>query len=245
MPAIISSKTPPSRLRKAKPLPGIIREDSDDELGTEDLPWEFIYQSDIVEPAQPEDGASRKRKRSAGQNKIVGARSGDFECRLGDTVLLKAEGSNEAWVGLICEFAYDNGEMSAYFMWFSSEQEIRNKQKKRTDYLPVSNPPSGGQECAGLTRLMTTERVIHHAVLGLQSPRIHQRNSTCHVRTGIQEEISQRQGATKRKRVWEGVHMPPRLQYKDSDVYGRVYLGGDIPRGRRHRGISRSRQARN
>lgn len=133
-------KTTPSRQRRPKPLPGITREDSDDELGTEDLPWEYIYQSDVAEVSQPEDGAtpSRKRKRSAGENRIIGARSGDFECKLGDTVLLKAEGSNEAWVGLICEFGNDDGEMSAYFMWFSSEKEIRNKQKKRTDFLPVS-----------------------------------------------------------------------------------------------------------
>jgi origin recognition complex subunit 1 len=143
MPALVSSSKPAAnRQRKPKPLPGIIREDSDDELGTEDLPWEYIYQSDINESSQLEDGNSRKRKRGAGQNTIVGARSGDFECKLGDTVLLKAEGSNEAWVGLICEFGDDDGEMSAYFMWFSSEKEIRNKQKKRTDFLPVSNTPS-------------------------------------------------------------------------------------------------------
>jgi origin recognition complex subunit 1 len=141
MPALVSpEKTTPSRRRNPKPLPGITREDSDDELGTEDLPWEYIYQSDIAEAAQPEDATtpSRKRKRAAGANKIVGARTGDFECHVGDAVLLKAEGSNEAWVGLICEFGDDEGEMSAHFMWFSSEKEIRNKQKKRTDFLPVS-----------------------------------------------------------------------------------------------------------
>lgn len=139
MGAFDSPRSTPGRQRKPKPLPGITREDSDDELGTEDLPWEYIYQSDIAEPPQTEDGLTRKRKRSLGQNKIVAARSGDFECKLGDTVLLKAEGSNEAWIGLICEFGDDNGEMSAHFMWFSSEKEIRNKQKKRTDYLPVSD----------------------------------------------------------------------------------------------------------
>ncbi|KAH6627956.1 P-loop containing nucleoside triphosphate hydrolase protein [Chaetomium tenue] len=61
---------------------------------------------------------------------------GSFECYLGDTVLLKAEGSNEAWVGIICEFQTDEeGEKAAYFMWFSSAQEIRNPKKKRTDFL--------------------------------------------------------------------------------------------------------------
>ncbi|KAK3298918.1 P-loop containing nucleoside triphosphate hydrolase protein [Chaetomium fimeti] len=61
---------------------------------------------------------------------------GTFECYLGDTVLLKADGSNEAWVGIICEFQTDEeGEKAAYFMWFSSSQEIRNPKKKRTDFL--------------------------------------------------------------------------------------------------------------
>jgi origin recognition complex subunit 1 len=138
MPGLLSPKTNGRRQRKPKPLPGITREDSDDELGTEDLPWEYIYESDIV-VTSAEDGASRKRKRTQGLNKIIAARTGNFECKLGDTVLLKAEGSNEAWVGLICEFGEDDGEMSAYFMWFSSEKEIRNKQKKRTDFLPVSD----------------------------------------------------------------------------------------------------------
>jgi hypothetical protein len=231
MPALVSSRTTGGRQRQPKPLPGITREDSDDELGTEDLPWEYIYQSDIAESSQPEDGTSRKRKRGVGQNRIIGARSGDFECKLGDTVLLKAEGSNEAWVGLICEFGDDDGEMSAYFMWFSSEKEIRNKQKKRTDFLPVSDRPCLIIRGAPDSHIcLTPERVIHIALLGPQSPGFHQRNSTCHVRAGIQKEIPQRQGPAKRKRVWESFYMPPRLQYEDSNVYRRIHLGGHIPR---------------
>jgi origin recognition complex subunit 1 len=62
---------------------------------------------------------------------------GSFECRLGDTVLLKADGSGEAWVGIICDFQADeDGDKAANFMWFSSAQEIRNP-KKRTDFLEV------------------------------------------------------------------------------------------------------------
>lgn len=65
---------------------------------------------------------------------------GDFECHLGDTVLLKAEGSNEAWVAIICEFIdnEDEDEMAASFMWFSTEKEIRNRDKKRSDFHWVS-----------------------------------------------------------------------------------------------------------
>lgn len=103
---------------------GVLREDSDDELGTEDLPWEWIY----------------------GSNKaIIGARIGTFECHIGDTVLLKAAG-NEAWVAIVQDFAEgeiedDDGEMindmKASFLWFSSEKEIVNKAKKRNDFLEV------------------------------------------------------------------------------------------------------------
>ena len=99
------------------------REDSDDELGLEDYPWEWIYS----------EGKDARRRA------IIGAHMGNFQCRLGDCVLLKAEGSNEAWVGLIVAFEEDEveDEKMANFMWFSTEKEIRNKQKKRTDALPV------------------------------------------------------------------------------------------------------------
>lgn len=101
---------------------GVLREDSDDELGTEDLPWEWIYGPDKT---------------------IIGAQMGDFQCHIGDTVLLKAAG-NEAWVAIIQDFAEgeiedDDGEMindmKASFLWFSSEKEIVNKAKKRQDFL--------------------------------------------------------------------------------------------------------------
>ncbi|KAL2132575.1 hypothetical protein VTI74DRAFT_3630 [Chaetomium olivicolor] len=121
--------------RAARYLPGVTREDSDDELGTDDLPWEWIYENEEADTeAAAETG--RKRKRSTAQEpRIVGARMGSFECYLGDTTLLKAEGSNEAWVGIICEFQVDeDGEKAANFMWFSSGHEIRNP-KKRIDFF--------------------------------------------------------------------------------------------------------------
>jgi len=140
---------------------GVIREDSDDELGVEDHPWEWIYagfaspqdyathsmstvpetltqheDNDILPSlkglAPPEGGRS--------EGLIVGARMGSFECKVGDCVLLKAEGTNEAWVGLICEFRAEEGDdgKAANFMWFSSEKEIRNREKKRTDFMQVT-----------------------------------------------------------------------------------------------------------
>lgn len=128
MPGVVDGRS------RKRHLPGVLREDSDDELGTEDLPWEWIYAN---EP-DTEENNGRKRKRAAWQDgQIIGARNGNFECYLGDTMLLKADSSNEAWVGIICEFQEDEeGEMAANFMWFSSPNEIRSA-KKRTDYVEV------------------------------------------------------------------------------------------------------------
>ena len=135
------------RTRRARVPPGVSRTDSDDELGTDDLPWEWIYDDEDGEDdaanasKEPEDGNSRKRTRTQlNAPKIVGARMGSFECQLGDTVLLKAEGSNEAWVGIICGFTFDEeeDEKAATFMWFSTEKEIRNSDKKRKDAEWVS-----------------------------------------------------------------------------------------------------------
>ena len=139
MPLLKQPLKPDRKSRAPKVVPGVIREDSDDELGDDDHPWEWIFSD---EDAADNDGATdgRKRKRAVAETTIVGARMGDFECFLGDTVLLKAEGSNEAWVGIICEFIDDDGddgEKAAHFMWFSTEKEIRNKVKKRSDYMPV------------------------------------------------------------------------------------------------------------
>ena len=124
----------------------VFREDSDDELGYDDHPWEWIYSDDDAEREQPAPNATpRKRKAAAALaagRRIVGARMGTFRCALGDTVLLKADGS-QAWVGIICDFYddEDEDEKMAKFLWFSSEKEIRNKSSKRTDYLPVCSHP--------------------------------------------------------------------------------------------------------
>jgi origin recognition complex subunit 1 len=104
---------------------GVLREDSDDELGDEDHPWEWIYEQD------------GKKK-----DKIIGAKMGSFQCYVGDIVLLKAPVSNEAWVAILYSFSEgeaededDEPEKNATMLWFASEKEIQHK-KKRTDFLP-------------------------------------------------------------------------------------------------------------
>ena len=115
-----------ARARQFLRTGGVLREDSDDELGLDDHPWEWIYPEAIDDDEEAEP------------NQIIGARMGDFRCSVGDCCLLKAEGTNEAWVGIICAFEEDeDGDKGANFMWFSTEKEIRNKQKKRMDTLPV------------------------------------------------------------------------------------------------------------
>ena len=123
----------------------VLREDSDDELGLEDHPWQWIYEDQDVQSRKNDLSVTpRKRKASssATEGRIVGARMGSFQCRVGDTVLLKAEG-NQAWVGIICDLfdgddEEEGEEKMAKFMWFSSEEEIRNKSKKRDDCLEVN-----------------------------------------------------------------------------------------------------------
>ena len=105
---------------------GVLREDSDDELGSDDIPWKWIYDH------------------TDGERHITGARLGKFEVHVGDAVLLKAPVSNEAWVAILYGFSESKVEdgdgdaelaKTATMMWFSSEKEIRSK-SKRTDFLP-------------------------------------------------------------------------------------------------------------
>lgn len=135
------------RARKYLSFGGVARDDSDDELGLEDHPWEWIYaENQRDEEGKHQRGGKRKREAVATAQdppSIIGARMGSFECHLGDCVLLKAEGnSNEAWIGIISNFEVDNEDEQkcANFMWFSTEKEIRNKRRKRTDAMQVRAP---------------------------------------------------------------------------------------------------------
>lgn len=131
-----AAKAAEPSIRRRRAPAGVSRGDSEDELGSDDAHWEWIYNTTPAPEDQTNEPQSDRKRRKVSGNKIVGARVGQFECHVGDCVLLKADGSNEAWVALICEFVEDDGEgeKAANFMWFSTEKEIRNKDKKRSDF---------------------------------------------------------------------------------------------------------------
>lgn len=122
---------------------GFNREDSDDELGYEDIPWEWAYEGS----AEPQDGqkSSKKRKASAmadGPRPIIGAQMGSFSVTVGDAVLLKSPEQGKDWAGLICAFSEidDDGEedMCCHIQWFCSPEELMGgkRPKIRDDVLP-------------------------------------------------------------------------------------------------------------
>ncbi|RDW66188.1 hypothetical protein BP6252_09823 [Coleophoma cylindrospora] len=154
-----ASKSPDEQARKAretrKYLSGAAPtgNDSEAELEADDHQWQWVYregyeqEGNAAEEESDDDATAKsaaKSRRSSrhvtkqrSQN-IVAARRAGCEYRIGDCVRLRAEGINETWVGIICNFDDDDpDEKAAAFMWFSSEKEIKplNKYKKRTDFL--------------------------------------------------------------------------------------------------------------
>ena len=241
MPTKVSSSpsTTPLRRRK-KSLPGITREDSDDELGSDDLPWEWIHEGQASERNADTPG-ERKRRKVAG-NKIIGARLGNFECRIGDTVMLKADGSNEAWVAIICDFIDDDGEgnKAANFMWFSSEKEIRSKERKRSDFYWVSAIPSDRRWSAFhwlFSLTLRPERTLHFSVMGRESPCFNQRQSKGHVPRCLSFEIPFRQSSKAGSGSWQDIRLSSSLQHTHCNVHGRIRLGRTL---RRRRGYLQS-----
>jgi hypothetical protein len=164
------------------------RDESDDE----DEAWEWIYEQDGDESADEdgEEAASKKRKRrnvaSTQERAIVGAKNGSFKCEIGDSVLLKAENGNPPWIGMILSFLEDeDGDMAADFMCkgikssfvrrsnvlagFSSEKEIVNKTKKRSDFLPVSQQLHLWVQYANFLRMKCTSPLTQMLMLWLLS----------------------------------------------------------------------------
>ncbi len=140
------STTPQKAQKKQQWLTkgGLAREDSDDELGVEDVPWRWIYDEDSG-PNDLEKTPTRKRKAKTlteSIRKIKGAKMGSFICSVGDIVLLKSPEQGKDWAGIISHFSETNDdeeeEMSASIMWFCSPEELSRgkKSRVRTDLLP-------------------------------------------------------------------------------------------------------------
>lgn len=75
-----------SRADKARQIlsgGALFREDSDDELGYDDLPWEWIYGDSSDAPvAQKSTPRKRNATSTAPGRRIVAARMGNFTCKL-------------------------------------------------------------------------------------------------------------------------------------------------------------------
>lgn len=134
--------------RKWQTKGGLVRDDSDDELGSDDHPWHWIVEGDTNTVREDvERTSSKKRKASAmdgstGKRIIVGACMAGFSVKIGDTVLLKSPEQGKDWAGLICAFSEtdEDGaeEMCAHIQWFCTPDELSGRQKSRlrTDILP-------------------------------------------------------------------------------------------------------------
>ncbi|KAI1615113.1 origin recognition complex subunit 1 [Exophiala viscosa] len=135
------------RQKKFATKGGLHREDSDDELGYEDHPWQWIYEYEEDEPANKGEPPSKKRKTSnvrptSRKRPIVGAQMNSFVVRIGDAILLKSPEQGKDWVGLVCSFSEtdEDGDedMSVYIQWFCTPEELAfgKRSKIRPDVLP-------------------------------------------------------------------------------------------------------------
>ena len=137
-----------SRSKKWSTKGALSRDDSDDELGYDDLPWQWIYDDERSEEPEEQRTPSKKRKASAMSDStrrkatIIGAHMGNFSVKIGDSVLLKSPEQGKDWVGLICAFSESDEdgeeEMCAHIQWFASPEELAfgKRSKKRPDVLP-------------------------------------------------------------------------------------------------------------
>lgn len=137
-----------SRTKKWLTKGALHREDSDDELGYEDHPWQWVYDGEDAAVPAEQHTPSKKRKASAMSDSvrrkatIIGARMGSFSVKIGDSVLLKSPEQGKDWVGLICAFSEtdEDGEeeMCAHIQWFAAPDELAfgKRPKTRPDILP-------------------------------------------------------------------------------------------------------------
>ena len=134
-----------SRQKRFSTRGGLQRDDSDDELGYEDHPWQWVYD----DSATTDQTQTPSKKRKAGEMlssgkkaTIIGARMGSFSVKVGDSVLLKSPEQGKDWVGLICAFAEtdEDGDedMCAHIQWFCTPDELAfgKRSKTQPDVMP-------------------------------------------------------------------------------------------------------------
>ncbi|KAI0404956.1 ATPase [Xylaria palmicola] len=136
------------------------RNTQEDDLTSE---WEWIYRS---VPSQ----SGRARRDNA--RRLVGARNGEFECHVGDCVLLRADGANQVWAAIITGFVEsdEDGDMAADFLWFSPENEIRNGPRKRSDFLPNELYITSSSDVNSLASINGKARIMSHQAFSREFP---------------------------------------------------------------------------
>ncbi|KOS20782.1 Origin recognition complex subunit 1 [Escovopsis weberi] len=228
--------TEPAKKRQ-KVLTGISCDTCDVDLD-EDLPWEWIYSEDAADDAAAEGADGERRRRKAAEKSIIGAKTGNFTCHVGDIVMLKADRSNEVWVAIIGEFVEDDGEgdMAANFMWFSTEKEIRSKSKKRTDFYWNEVYISPSWDINSLASINGKARVLSlDAFLQAYPSGKIPRSSPDHGRTFICRRGCNTRSATYTDEfVWEDIYSGPDDIHELNDLIER----GTKPTRRRRRAQS-------
>jgi len=87
------------------------KDDSEDDLDDEDESWEWVYEAEINLDHEENEAAtpSRKNRPRFQEKRIIGAKTGKFQCKIGDCVVLRPD-RNEVWAGIICGFREDGEE---------------------------------------------------------------------------------------------------------------------------------------
>jgi origin recognition complex subunit 1 len=147
MPLSIAKPTPrpkqPKQPKQYLTKGGLRRDDSDDELGYEDHPWQWIYEDE--EDSKSLDEPQVKRKAGALDSKKrfkVGARMGSFSVRIGDPLLLKSPEQGKDWVGIACDFSDYNEdkeeEKCVHIQWFCTPEELMSGKRSKvlSDVMP-------------------------------------------------------------------------------------------------------------
>lgn len=230
----------------------LVHEDSDDELGDEDHPWDWIYadEPDIKQQAEadnasPEKARGRRSSRAAQKRPaIVGARMGTFECRLGQVVLLKSPEPGKDWVGIITEFLEQEDEddaddviKSANIMWFASPDEfLSTRNKRRADALPNEQYLTADFNVNPLTSINGKATVMSKDAFYAKYPNgappkdkdeLAEYNKCIVCRRGV----SQVQGRYTEEFVWEEV-------YKEDNIFHLISLVKDGLKAARKRKVT-------